>query len=133
MAKAAAKQWVSVPGDLAKTVRKRVGARGLSGYVTRAIRHELEREQLGAFVTELDEELGAVSKSLAAVRAAWRSHGPGMTPSRYIAVVLERVTRRERDSAISRRVDEVLAQPDEQDLAPAAHLQAARRDEGTEW
>jgi hypothetical protein len=41
-------------------------------FVTRAMRHELEREQLGAFVAELDEELGAVSKkSLAEARAAW--------------------------------------------------------------
>jgi hypothetical protein len=72
MTKAAAKLSVSVPGDLARTVRKRVGARGLSGFVTRAMRHELEREQLGAFIAELDEELGAVSKkSLATARAAW--------------------------------------------------------------
>jgi len=75
MAKAAAKLSVSVPGDLAKTVRKRVGARGLSGFVTRAMRHELEREQLGVFIAELDEELGTVSKkSLAAARAAWLGH-----------------------------------------------------------
>ena len=47
MSKAAAKLAVSVPGDLAKIVRERVGARGLSGCVTRAMRHELEREQLG--------------------------------------------------------------------------------------
>ena len=73
MAKGATKLSISVPGDLAKTVRKRVGARGLSGFVTRAMRHELEREQLGAFVAELDEELGPVSKkSLAEARAAWR-------------------------------------------------------------
>lgn len=52
MAKAAAKLSVSVPGDLAKTVRKRVGARRLSGFVTRAMRHELEREQLGVFIAE---------------------------------------------------------------------------------
>ncbi len=57
----------------------------------------------------------------------------GMTRSRYIAIVLARVARRERDSAISRRVDEVLAELDGQDLASAAHLRAARRDEGTEW
>jgi hypothetical protein len=72
MSKAAAKLSVSVPGDLAKTVRKRVGARGLSGFVTRAMRHELEREQLGALVAELDEELGVVKKKmLAEARAAW--------------------------------------------------------------
>ena len=74
MSKAVAKLSVSVPGDLAKTIRKKGGARGLSGFVTRAMRHELEREQLGAFVTELDEELGVVSKKvLAEARAAWHA------------------------------------------------------------
>jgi hypothetical protein len=72
MAKAAAKLSVSVPEELARTVRKRVGARGLSGFVTRAIKHELEREQLGAFLAELDAEFGVVGKNtLAQAKAAW--------------------------------------------------------------
>ena len=37
MSKGAAELSVSVPGDLAKTVRKRVGTRGLSGFVTRQV------------------------------------------------------------------------------------------------
>ena len=57
----------------------------------------------------------------------------GMTRSRYIAVVLDRVARRERDAAISKRVDAVLAALDKQDLATIQHLRRARRDEGTEW
>lgn len=57
----------------------------------------------------------------------------GMTRSRYIAIVLAHVARRERDAAISRRVDEVLADLDEQDLDSAHHLLAARRDDGTKW
>ncbi len=57
----------------------------------------------------------------------------GMTRSRYISTVLARVSRRERDSAISRRVDEVLAELDGQDLESAAVLSSRRRDEGTEW
>jgi hypothetical protein len=74
MSKGATKLSISVPEDLAKTVRKRVGARGLSGFVARAMRHELEREQLGVFLAELDEELGGVSKkALAQAKAAW--HG----------------------------------------------------------
>lgn len=56
-----------------------------------------------------------------------------MTRSRYIAVVLARVAKVEHDRAISKRVDDVLASLDEQDLEPVAHLRAARRDEGTEW
>jgi metal-responsive CopG/Arc/MetJ family transcriptional regulator len=51
----------------------------------------------------------------------------GMTRSRYVATVLTRVARRERDSAISRRVDEVLAELDGQGLASAAHLVAGVR------
>jgi metal-responsive CopG/Arc/MetJ family transcriptional regulator len=57
----------------------------------------------------------------------------GMTRSRYIAIVLARVARRERDAAISRRVDAVLADLEEQDLESARHLLGARRDEGTKW
>ena len=68
----AAKLSISVPADLAKTVRKRVGARGLSSFVARAMRHELEREQLGAFLDELNEKLGSVPAALVVeARAAW--------------------------------------------------------------
>ncbi len=73
MAKPAAKLSVSVPHDLARSVRKRVGARGLSSFVARAMQHELEREQLGAFLAELDDELGPVdAKVLAEARAEWQ-------------------------------------------------------------
>jgi hypothetical protein len=57
----------------------------------------------------------------------------GMTRSRYIALVLTRVAGRERDAAISRKVDAALAELDTQDLDSARHLLAARRDERTEW
>jgi hypothetical protein len=57
----------------------------------------------------------------------------GMTRSGYIAVVLARVAAHERDAAITKKVDEVLAQIDQQDVDSAAHLHAARNDEGTEW
>ena len=72
MPQSAAKLSVSVPIQLAKTVRKRVGARGLSGFVARAMQHELEREQLGAFLDELDAELGPVSEAtMKQARRAW--------------------------------------------------------------
>ena len=72
MGEPAAKLSVSVPSDLAEAVRRRVGPRGLSGFVTRAIAHELEREQLGAFLEELDQTHGPVPKSaLASARRAW--------------------------------------------------------------
>ena len=69
---AAAKLSVSVPEDLAAAVRKRVGERGLSSFVARAMRHELEREQLGVFLEELERELGPISaNALSRARAAW--------------------------------------------------------------
>lgn len=72
MSESVAKLSVSVPSELAKAVRQRVGARGLSGFVAQALAHELEREQLGSFLEELDVELGEVSKaSLARARKAW--------------------------------------------------------------
>jgi len=57
----------------------------------------------------------------------------GVTRSRYISVVLDRVAKVQRDRAISEKVDAVLASLDEQDLALVEQLGAARRDEGTEW
>lgn len=72
MSQSAAKLSVSVPAELAKTVRKRVGARGLSGFVARAMLHEIEREQLGGYLSEFDARLGPISdKALQAARRAW--------------------------------------------------------------
>jgi post-segregation antitoxin (ccd killing protein) len=72
MSESVAKLSVSVPSELAKAVRRRVGGRGLSGFVAQALAHELERDQLGSFLDELNDEHGAVSKtSLAAARKAW--------------------------------------------------------------
>jgi hypothetical protein len=63
---------VSVPSALASAVRRRVGARGLSGFVARAIAHELEREQLGELLGDLDPKLGPVSPvELRKARRAW--------------------------------------------------------------
>ena len=72
MSQPAAKLSVSIPSELADAVRRHVGSRGVSSFVARAIAHELEREQLGAFLTELDQELGPVSKAeLSRARRAW--------------------------------------------------------------
>jgi len=56
-----------------------------------------------------------------------------VTRSRYISIVLARVAQRKSDRAISKKVDEVLAELDEQDLETTTHLQRARRNQGTEW
>jgi Arc/MetJ family transcription regulator len=72
MGKGAAKLSISVPDALAKAVRRRVGVRGLSSFVARAMAHELEREQLGSYLAEMDRDLGSVPKKvLALARSAW--------------------------------------------------------------
>jgi hypothetical protein len=72
MGRPAAKLSISLPGELAAEVRRRVGSRGLSGFVARAVAHELEREQLAAFIDEMDRELGPVSKAaLSAAKRVW--------------------------------------------------------------
>ncbi|MFO0550741.1 MAG: hypothetical protein U0271_20270 [Polyangiaceae bacterium] len=73
MADPAAKLSITVPSTMAAEIRRRVGARGVSGFVTRAIAHELEREQLTTYLEELDAEFGPVPKDVAAeARKAWR-------------------------------------------------------------
>ncbi len=72
MGQPAAKLSVSVPSELAVAVRKRVGARGLSGFVARAMAHELEREGVGALLEELEAKVGPPPKSeLARARKTW--------------------------------------------------------------
>ena len=73
MGSGATKLSVSVPLGLATSVRARVGERGLSRFVARAMRHELEREQLGGLLAELEEALGPVpKKARTQAKAAWR-------------------------------------------------------------
>jgi hypothetical protein len=72
MSQPAAKLSISVPGELAAAVRKRVGSRGLSGFVARALAHELEREGVRGLLAELEQEFGPPSKAeMARARKAW--------------------------------------------------------------
>jgi hypothetical protein len=58
-------KWsVSVEEQLASRVESRVGDRGLSGFVARAVEHELERDLLDEYLVELDSEFGAVPEGL---------------------------------------------------------------------
>lgn len=58
-------KWsVSVEEGLAARVESRVGDRGLSGFVARAVEHELERDLLDDYLRELDAEFGAVPERL---------------------------------------------------------------------
>lgn len=69
------KKWsVSVEEQLAERVERRVGDRGLSGFVARAVEHELERDLLDEFLNELDAEFGvAPSLLIEKFDAAWPS------------------------------------------------------------
>lgn len=61
----AVRKWsVSVEQGLARRVEARVGDRGLSGFVARAVEHELERDLLEEYLDELDAEFGPVPVEL---------------------------------------------------------------------
>jgi hypothetical protein len=60
---------VTVEDELVDAVQRRVGARGVSRFVARAIRHELEREELGELLAELEEMLGPPDQQLVAEAA----------------------------------------------------------------
>ena len=58
-------KWsVSVEEKLAARVESRVGDRGLSGFVARAVEHELERDLLDEYLVELESEFGPVPEGL---------------------------------------------------------------------
>jgi hypothetical protein len=59
------RKWsVSVDEELATRVETHVGDRGLSGFVARAVEHELERDALASYLDELDDKHGKVSDEL---------------------------------------------------------------------
>ncbi|MFE5855763.1 hypothetical protein ACFQ61_21465 [Streptomyces sp. NPDC056500] len=53
---------VSMPADLISELRSRTGRRGLSGYITEAVRHQLAMDGLAEIVTSHEEEYGALSE-----------------------------------------------------------------------
>lgn len=61
---------VSVEEDIVDAMQDRVGPRGVSRFVSRAIRHELEREELTELLAELEEALGPPDEDLMAEAAA---------------------------------------------------------------
>jgi hypothetical protein len=61
----AVRKWsVSIEEDLATRVEAHVGGRGLSGFVARAVDHELERDALANYLDDLDSEFGPVRPEL---------------------------------------------------------------------
>lgn len=68
-------KWsVSVEENLASRVESHVGNRGLSGFVSRAVEHELERDLLDEYLRELDDDFGPLPGGLVEqVDDAWPS------------------------------------------------------------
>lgn len=61
----AVRKWsVSIDEELAERVEEHVGGRGLSGFVARAVEHELERDALGRYLDDLDAEFGSAAADL---------------------------------------------------------------------
>ncbi|MGQ0680489.1 MAG: hypothetical protein ACT4OM_12690 [Actinomycetota bacterium] len=68
-------KWsVSVDEKLAARVESHIGDRGLSRFVSRAVEHELERDLLDEYLTELDDQFGELPVGLVEhVGALWPS------------------------------------------------------------
>jgi hypothetical protein len=68
-------KWsVSVEETLASRVVSHVGDRGLSGFVARAVEHELERDLLDDYLGELDAEFGPLPEgSVEEINDLWPS------------------------------------------------------------
>jgi hypothetical protein len=61
----AVRKWsVSIDEGLAGRVEEHVRGRGLSGFVSRAVDHELERDALAEYLDRLDAEFGPVPTEL---------------------------------------------------------------------
>ncbi len=63
---------LSLEEELLTEARAVVGIRGLSGYVNRALSHQLQRDRVAALLAELDSEFGPIDpKVMEEVRRAW--------------------------------------------------------------
>lgn len=65
--------------SLLAQARERVGRRGLSGYVNRALRHQLQQDRLASLLTELEKEAGPIDPTvMEEVRRAWPDPATGL-------------------------------------------------------
>ena len=63
---------LSLDEELLAGAREVVGIRGLSGYVNRALRRQLQRDRVAALLAEFDSEFGPVDPQLEEeVRREW--------------------------------------------------------------
>lgn len=58
--------------ELLSEAREAVGVRGLSGYVNRALRHQLQHDRLAGLLAEFEEEHGPIDpRVMEQVREEW--------------------------------------------------------------
>ena len=70
--------------ELVAQAREAVGARGLSSYINRALRHQLQRDRLTAYLAEFEAEHGPIeAEMLEEVRQEWPA--PASEPQRRSA------------------------------------------------
>jgi hypothetical protein len=64
--------------ELVSQARAAVGSRGLSRYVNRALRHQLQSDRLGELLDELERQHGPIDpEAIEEARRAWP--GPAVT------------------------------------------------------
>ncbi|HSG38661.1 MAG TPA: hypothetical protein VLE27_03390 [Thermoanaerobaculia bacterium] len=62
--------------ELLSEAREVVGARGLSGYVNRALRQQLQHDRIAGLLKELEQEHGPIDPQvMEEVRRAWPAPG----------------------------------------------------------
>jgi len=67
---------LSLDEELLAEAREVVGARRLSSYVNRALRHQLQHDRLAGLLAELEQETGPVEPQIVEeVRRAWPEPG----------------------------------------------------------
>jgi hypothetical protein len=67
---------LSLEEELVIEAREVVGARGLSSYVNRALRHQLQHDRLTGLLAELEQEVGPIPpRTIEEVRQEWPAPG----------------------------------------------------------
>ncbi len=68
---------LTLDDEILEQARRHAGQRGLSGYVNQALRRQLQRDRLVAYLDETDEAAGPVDESvMEEVRREWPAAAP---------------------------------------------------------
>jgi len=78
-----AKISLTLQEELLAEARSAAGSRGLSSYVNRALRHQLQHDRLTGLLAELEQEKGPLDpRVVQEVRQAWPAPGERVTRRR---------------------------------------------------